>query len=193
MSPSDSLLVDRARAGDRQAFRAIVERHEADVLHLALGLLSHRHDAEDVVQEVFIRAYRSLESFRGDAGLGTWLYRITINASRDHQRREKWKAFQVSLGLSPASDRVAEGRPDADPERSALSREVNRDVARAMGRLSPAERRVFVLRQLRQLSVRETAEVLGRAEGTVKNLLFRALAKLREELRGHRLVEEGES
>ncbi|MCZ6507549.1 MAG: sigma-70 family RNA polymerase sigma factor [Acidobacteria bacterium] len=190
MSSHDLDLVARARQGDRPAFREIVDRHQADVFHLALGLLARREDAEDVVQEVFIRAYRSLKSFRGEAGLGTWLYRITMNASRDHQRRHKWMALQESLGVVPDSARWADRHPDTDPERSTASREVRRDVGRALERLSATERRVFVLRHLRQLSVRETAQVLGRAEGTVKNLLFRALRKLRAELAAHRRVEE---
>ncbi len=183
-------LVERSRHGDRQAFREIVERHQDEVFYLGLGLLRNRHDAEDLVQEVFIRAYRSLERFRGQASLGTWLYRIAVNACRDYQRRERFQALQESLGLTSDPERWVEERPDADPERAAASTELRRHVARAMRRLSPAERSVFVLRQFNQLSIRETAEVLGRAEGTVKNLLYRALQKLQKELAVYRDAEE---
>ncbi|MBZ0111951.1 MAG: sigma-70 family RNA polymerase sigma factor [Thermoanaerobaculia bacterium] len=182
----DAGLVRRAARGDRQAFRAIVERHQGRVYRLALGLLANHGDAQDVVQEVFIRAYRSLKWFRGESGLGTWLYRITLNATRDLQRRRRWVILGSSVGLVPESQELVEWRADANPERSAASRQVSRDVRRALDALSKTERRVFVLRHVEQLSVKEAAEVLGRAEGTVKNLLFRALRKLRPLLDEHR-------
>ena len=183
-------LVERAQQGDREAFRQLVESHQDDVYYLALGLLRNRNDAEDVVQDVFIKAYKSLDRFRGQSGLGTWLYRVTLNACRDHQRKGRFTALQQSLGLIPRSEaHWVEKRPDADPERSTRSGELREDIARAVGRLSPSERSVFVLRQFNQLSIRETAEVTGRAEGTVKNLLFRALRKLQEDLAIHRGAE----
>ena len=184
-------LVERARQGDREAFRVLVERHQDDVFYLALGFLRNRDDAEDVVQEVFIRAYKSLDRFRGQAGLGTWLYRVTLNACRDHQRRRRFLTLQESIGLVPrAEERWVEERAEADPERVTHAGHLRRDIARALERLTPAERSVFVLRQLQQLSIRETAEVLGRAEGTVKNLLYRALRKLQKELAVYRAAEE---
>jgi RNA polymerase sigma-70 factor (ECF subfamily) len=184
-------LVERARRGDRDAFRQLVERHQDDVFYLALGLLRNRDDAEDVVQDVFIRIYKSLGRFRGQARLSTWLYRVTLNACRDLQRKRRFTALQESLGLVPrAESRWREERADADPERAAASGEMRQDVARAVKRLSPAERDVFVLRQFNQLSIRETAEITGRAEGTVKNLLYRALRKLQKELAVYREAEE---
>ncbi len=184
-------LVERARRGGRDAFRQLVERHQDDVFYLALGLLRNRDDAEDVVQDVFIRTYKTLERFRGQARLATWLYRVTLNACRDFQRRRRFATLQESLGLVPrAESRWVEERADADPERAAASGELRREVARAVERLSPAERDVFVLRQYNQLSIRETAEITGRAEGTVKNLLFRALRKLQKELAVYREAEE---
>ena len=187
----ETKLVELARQGDRDAFRQLVERHQDDVYYLALGLLRNPDDAEDVVQDVFIRAYRSLARFRARSRLSTWLYRVTLNACRDFQRRRRFAALQESIGLVPrAESRWVEERADADPERAAASGEMRQEVARAVGRLSPAERDVFVLRQYNQLSIRETAEITGRAEGTVKNLLFRALRKLQQELAGYREAEE---
>lgn len=184
-------LVERARRGDREAFRELVERHQDDVFYLALGLLRNHDDAEDVVQDVFIRTYKKLDRFDGRSRLGTWLYRVTLNACRDHQRRRRFSQLQESIGLRPtAEDRWVERRPDADPERAAASGRLRADIAHALGRLTSAERDVFVLRQLNQLSIRETAEVTGRAEGTVKNLLFRALRRLRQELAVYRRAEE---
>lgn len=184
-------LLESARRGDRDAFRQLVERHQGDVFYLALGLVRNREDAQDVAQEVFIRAYRSLSGFRGDSGLGTWLYRVTLNACRDHHRKGRFMKLQQSLGLvAEPESRWVEERPHADPERLTAAGRLRRDLARALDRLSPAERDTFVLRQFNQLSIRETAEVTGRAEGTVKNLLFRALRKLQKELAVYREAEE---
>lgn len=184
-------LLESARRGDRGAFRRIVERHQDDVFYLALGLVRNREDAQDVTQDVFIRAYKSIGRFRGDSGLGTWLYRVTLNACRDHQRKGRFMKLQQSLGLVAEEDsRWVEQRPDADPERLTVAGQLREDLARALQRLSPAERDTFVLRQFNQLSIRETSQVTGRAEGTVKNLLFRALTKLRKELAVHREAEE---
>ncbi len=183
----ETLLVDRARQGDREAFRRLVELHRDNVYYAALGLLRNPDDAEDMVQEVFIRAYKSLDRFRGQARLGTWLYRVTLNACRDHQRKRRFVGLQQSLGLvkEPESKWVEE-RPDANPQRATASVRLRDDLGRALGRLSPAEREVFVLRQFNELSIHETAGVTGRAEGTVKALLFRAMRKLQRELAGYR-------
>ena len=184
-------LVKNACQGDRNAFRQLVERHQADVFYLALGLVRNREDAQDVVQDVFVKAYKSLSRFRGDSGLGTWLYRVTLNVCRDHQRKGRFMRLQQSLGLvAEPESRWVDERPDADPERLTASGRLREDLAQALERLSPAERDTFVLRQFNQLSIRETATVTGRAEGTVKNLLFRALRKLQQELAVYREVEE---
>lgn len=189
---AETELLDRARRGDREAFRRLVEAHQANVYYAALGLLRHSDDAEDVVQEVFIRAYKSLHRFRGRARLATWLYRVTLNACRDHQRKRRFAALQQSLGLLGDSEsRWVEERADANPERSTASLRLRDDVDEAVQRLSPSERDVFVLRQIEQLSIKQTAEVTGRAEGTVKTLLFRALRKLQKELAVYR--EPGEA
>lgn len=192
MTPEDErALVADARRGDREAFRVLVERHQSEVFYLALGLLRDRDDAQDVAQEVFIKAYRSLARFRGESRLGTWLYRLTLNACRDHQRKERFVKLQHSLGLVAEPEaRWVEERPDADPERRTAGEQLRQDLVRALGKLTPAERDTFVLRQFNQLTIRETARVTRRAEGTVKNLLFRALRKLRKELAIHARVEE---
>lgn len=187
MRNDERALVDRARDGDRDAFRAIFDAHRDAVYRLALSLTRDPDTAEDVVQDVFLKAYRSLPRFRGDAKLGSWLYRITVNADRDRRRRARLRGFQVALGLRARPEEPwVEDRPDADPERRTAGRGLRRDVARAIDRLTPAERSVFILRQLEGRSIRDAAQILGRAEGTVKNLFFRALRRLRTDLAHHR-------
>lgn len=175
-------LVERARDGDRDAFRQIVDSHKQQVFQLALGITRNHHDAEDMVQEVFLKAYKSLQRFRGQAKLSSWLYRITLNTCHDARRRVRPEISQdLESEHAPALE-VVERRPAVDPQRVSESLQIRRRVHTAMQRLTPAERSVFVLRHYNQLSTREAAETLDRAEGTVKNLLFRALHKLRGEL-----------
>ena len=187
-------LLRRAGEGDRSAFRVLVERHEANVYYLALGMTHNHHDAEDLVQEVFLKAYRHLAGFRSDSSLSTWLYRITVNAVLDQRRRKRFQIWKRSVPIEPESPalEVKETSPEADPERSAHSVRIREEVDRAIERLSPLEKSVFVLRHYNELSIREVAEVLDRAEGTIKNTLFRALAKMRRELRSRSVTLEME-
>lgn len=180
-------LVERARTGERWAFREIVESHQEKLLYLALGMTRSRQDAEDIVQEAFLKAYSSLDRFRGDASLGSWLYRITVNLCIDHRRRRRPQVPLVAAEEA-AADRgdgfpePADEHPAADPGRYAGSRSIGRRVDRAVLGLTPLERSVFVLRFYNELRLKEIARVLERSEGTVKNMLFRALRKLRREL-----------
>jgi RNA polymerase sigma-70 factor (ECF subfamily) len=175
-------LAERAAAGDRGAFRELVELHKERVFRIALGLTRNHHDAEDLVQDVFIRAYASLQRFRGDARLGSWLYRITVNAARDQHRRGVARRRHLTGSIEqPGLELVADG-PDGDPERLAASRRIRRDIDEAVLGLTESERTIFILRHDGHLTLREIAETLGRAEGTVKNLLHRAVHKLRRRL-----------
>ncbi len=180
-------LVARARAGDRDAQRQIVEQHQADVFYLALGLLGNRAEAEDIMQDVLFKALQSLGQFRGDSALGTWLYRITVNACRDHQRRRRWQWLPLTALAGHPAQR--DTTPSVDPQRHASGAELQRDLLPALDSLSGGERRVFVCRHFQQLSVAETAQVLGLAEGTVKALSSRGLHKLRTLLGAHRAPE----
>jgi RNA polymerase sigma-70 factor (ECF subfamily) len=176
-------LVKSAADGDREAFRAIVEAEGERVYRIALGLVRDHHDAEEVVQDTFLRAFRSLGRFRGDAALSSWLYRITINAAHEHRRRrQRWGRSLVAVDPLPEP---VEDRPGGDPERLAAAGSLRAEIDRALLSLSERERTVFILRHDGGLKIREIAAVLGRAEGTVKNLLFRAVRKLRTALAHH--------
>lgn len=173
----------RAQSGDRETFRRLVESEADRVYRIALGLVRDHHDAEEVVQETFLKAYRGLGRFRGEAAVSTWLYRITVNAAQDQlRRRGAWSRHRDPLDAAPE---VAEQRPLGDPERSAVARQMRAHIDRAVLAIPERERMVFVLRHDAGLKLTEIAEVLGRAEGTVKSLLFRAVRRLRTALADH--------
>jgi RNA polymerase sigma-70 factor (ECF subfamily) len=183
MELTDEACVAQARSGDPDAFRVLVERHGRALFRLAFRMTGNRQDAEDVVQESFLRAYRQLARFDERATFGTWLYRIAANCSLDAVRGRKRRAQQVDPETGDGDPVVAK-LPSAspDPERMALSSEVRDRVAEAMDELSDAERMAFVLRHFEGLGIEEVSRVLECRPGAAKHSVFRAVQKLRRAL-----------
>ena len=185
---SDWELVQRARGGDREAFRQLVERYQRKVAALALGMLRNQEDALDVVQETFTKAYQSLDRFKGDSAFYTWVYRIAHNLCVDHQRRS---AKQPHLSLD-ADDSSAPplALPDAPPPDQPFARardaEIARRVREAIAGLTPDHRAVILLRELEGLSYEEISQVLECPKGTVMSRLHYARRHLQTRLRGLR-------
>jgi RNA polymerase sigma-70 factor, ECF subfamily len=177
MELTDAALVATARAGDRDAFRALVERHSRSLFRLAYRMTGHEQDAEDVVQETFLRAYNHLSQFDGRASFGSWLYRIAANSSLDLLRFRKRSAESDidDPSLPPQSS-------GPSPERLAMSGEVRERLAEAMQELSPAERTAFVLRHFEGLSIEDVSRALDCQAGAAKHSVFRAVQKLRRAL-----------
>lgn len=179
MPESDALAVARARDGDSQAFRALVERHSRSIFRLAHRMTGNEHDAEDVVQEAFLRAYRQLDRFEARANFGTWLYRIAVNCSIDVIRKRR----EATTDDPEALDRVAAstpGRPDPpDLERVVYSAEIRQRVTAALDRLSHMERAAFVLRHFEGQSIDEIGRTLGLRANATKHSIFRAVRKMR--------------
>src|SRR5438132_3184200 len=137
-------VLARARQGDSDAFRALVERHSRSVFRLAFRMTGNEQDAEDVVQESFLRAYRQLGRFESRANFGTWLYRITANCAVDMMRARQARHDQARGDSLDEAAEVRSERPD--PERLTESAEIQRRVGDAMAALSPLERAAFTLR-----------------------------------------------
>jgi RNA polymerase sigma-70 factor (ECF subfamily) len=171
----DRPLVARAAAGDRDAFTELVKRHQSRVYNLAMALGVPRADAEDVAQDVFIRVYRGLERFRGDALFRTWLYQVTVNAARSHLASAGARAVA-------ARARDDEGAPPAEPAvddpfaRRLADRQV---IDRALATLPAEWREAVTLRDVEGLSYREIADATGAPLGTVESRIFRARQQLR--------------
>ncbi len=177
--------LDRAYKGDEEAFRELVERHSTDVFRLAYRLTGSRENAEDVVQEAFLKAYRSLHRFDGRSSFGTWLHRIAANCALDllrrveRQERSRQETPEAEDGGDPF-DRIESDEPG--PLRHTLSSEVERRLAAGLGALTPMERTAFVLRHFEERSIAEIGCALGTRTSATKQAVFRAVGKLRREL-----------
>src|SRR5258708_21300712 len=163
----DAMAVGRTRGGDREAYRVLVERHSRTVYRMSYRMMGNAHDAEEVVQEAFLRAYQKLKQFAGNANFGTWVYRIAANyaidrirqRNADEARREKpSKAGQDPLEVDPLSQ-GQDGAPS--PERLAGSAQLAERMKAALAELSPAERTAIVMRPWDGCRVEEIAAVLN--------------------------------
>ncbi len=177
----DTALPAAAQGGDMEAFAALVRIHSAEVFRLAYRLTRQRQDAEDVVQETFLRAYRRLPQFGGDAAFGTWLHRIAINCACDLLRtRQRAPGPAASLDEEPAGDLDALTSTAASPERAATSAEAQRRIDAALCGLTASERTAFLLRHVEAMPIEEIGRTLGLSQGAAKQAVFRAVRKLRQ-------------
>ena len=179
MAGGDEAFVERARQGDREAFRALVERHGRSVFRQAFRLTGNEGDAEDVVQETFLKAYRKLHDFESRANFATWLYRIAANCAYDLLRA---RARRPEDPIEVEGEPLRIVAPTPSPERLAVAEEVRRRVAAALARLTPAERTAFVLRHHEGRSIAEIGAALGLDTSATKHSVFRAVRKMREAL-----------
>ena len=176
----EAALVQRIQNGDADAFAVLMEEYQKKVYLLALRTVGNQQDAEDMTQEAFLRAYRSIHSFRGDSKLSVWLYRLTTNLCID-LLRSRGRKPTVSLTVEDNDEDTQEldvTDERYDPEEIFQRRELQRAVQRGLASLPEDYRVILVLRELEGLSYAEIGEVLGLEEGTVKSRLFRARKKL---------------
>lgn len=181
----EQALVDRAREGDTQAFTRLVEMYERKIYRLARHITQNDEDAEDVLQESFLKAYSNLSKFEGQSKFYTWLVRIAVNEALMKLRKRK-SDRTVSLDEPHETDEDSVPREIAvwedDPERKYSREELREILERAVDSLKPGFRTVFVLRDIEELSTEETAEALGISVPAVKSRLLRARLQLRERL-----------
>ena len=188
IAESDAIAVERTLAGDRDAYRVLVERHSHNVFRLAYRMTGNRHDAEEVVQEAFLRGYQKLSQFAAKSNFGTWVYRIAANYAIDRMRQRQKEAARRELPKTEAVDgmeidplsHVADEAPT--PERLAQSIELRKQMELALAALSEAERTAFVMRHWEGCGIEEIAAVLKSSSNATKNTVFRAVQKLRHAL-----------
>ncbi|THD46318.1 MAG: RNA polymerase sigma factor [Bradyrhizobium sp.] len=179
----DAVLVQRARGRDEAAIRVIMQSNNRRLYRLARGILRNDSEAEDVVQETYVRAFTHLDSFRGDSSLATWLARIAMNEALGRLRRQRPGVEWTSLAPGVLEAQIIQfplSSPPEDPEKSMAQREIQHVVEHAIDDLPEAFRIVFITRVIEGMNVEETAEILGLKPETVKTRLHRARAMLRD-------------
>ena len=187
-------LIAELCAGEEAAYEALIERFERPVFNLVNRLTGDSADVPDVVQEVFLKVFRKVGSFRGDSSLKTWVYRIAVNESRNHRRWfGRHRKQEVAIEPRPDGD---ESRQEwlPDPGRSPLELAIDHErealIEAALGQINPNFRAVLVLREIEDLDYREIAEILEVSLGTVKSRILRGREALRQRLAEYRKQEE---
>jgi len=185
-------LVRKAAGGDQEAFRELVEKYQRRVLGVVTGMLHDREAALEVTQETFIKAYRSIGGFKGDASFYTWIYRIAVNLAIDHQRREWRRPMADSVRPGSAEDggpgeslldRLRDDHPGRDPFQATTDAELRERVREAIDDLTPDHRAVILLREVEGLSYEEISQVMQCSKGTVMSRLHYARKKLQAQLK----------
>ena len=186
---NEAMLLAEARAGKTEAFITLLKQYSSRVYRLALQFTGNREDAEDVLQEVSLKAYANLREFRGDSRFYTWIVRITVNEALTRLRK-RGSEREISLDEPIETDennfmpREIESWGE-NPEQCCATSELQKILAEAMEKLEPQYRVVFTLRDIEQVSTEETAQMLGVPVPTVKSRLMRARLKMRDRLNRH--------
>jgi RNA polymerase sigma-70 factor (ECF subfamily) len=181
----DTTLVREAQRGNRAAFEELVRHYDQAVLRLALHLTGSDSDAQDVYQDAFLKAYKSIGNFRFECSFYTWIYRIVTNLCLDQLRKRQVRKEDAPVATDSEGEQydvlsqVPDGRAGANPERDLMRRELGGRINRALEKLTPRERMVFELKHYQGLKLRTVGEILNTTEETAKNTLFRATQKLR--------------
>lgn len=185
MTDLDHSLLRRLQGRDERAFNDLIDRHRDRIYNVCYRILGHKHEAEDVAQEVFITVFKTIDSFRGESKLSTWLYRIAVNHSKNRIKylarrhdRDREELDDVSVGTS---DQFG-GPAPAAPDRALEGVQLEARVAGAIRELDEEHRVVVVLRDLEELSIEEICDITGLPDGTVKSRLHRARLALRKKL-----------
>ena len=183
---ANMISLEALKAGNREAFAQLVDETSAHIYRVALQILGDDQDAEDVLQETYIKAFRALPDFEGRSSLTTWLYRIAVNEALMLVRKRKPQPISVEESTPFDAEAESEGMEIVDfcclPEGELLSSESRRFLDQAVQNLPENLRVVFVMRDLEGLSIQETAEALNLSENNVKTRLLRARLRLRQEL-----------
>jgi RNA polymerase sigma-70 factor (ECF subfamily) len=181
----DWSLVREAQSGSQAAFAQLVHAHDERVLRLALRITGSLSDAQDIHQEVFLKAFKKLECFRFECSFSTWIFRIAANTSLDHLRKHRQRKENDATKVNFEGDdydllnQVSDDRPACNPEKELLRSELGASIMCALRRLTPREQIVFDLKHLQGMKLRAISEMLNASEGSVKTCLVRATRKLR--------------
>ena len=183
----ESAILGRIRAGEPEAFEYFVRTYQRKVFRLVYTLVRNAGEADALTQDVFVKAWRAVPEFKGEASFETWLNRIAVNAVRDSVRRRKPVVAFADLAAAEETGgadlpRSVEPTDGTSPERDAFSRQIRKRIGEALEALSPRQRAIFVMKHYEERSIAEIGAATGLDDGTVKSHLFRAARKLRQKL-----------
>lgn len=178
----ENKLVNKAVKGDNSAFEALMEKHMGIIYNIALRMTANQDDAEDMTQEIMIKIFRSLGSFKGNSKFSTWIYRVAVNTCLDELKKKKNKkhlSLDAEISGDDGENQIEIKDDSPSPEKLAEQNELRDMVAAAVKLLSDEHRAVIVLRDIRGMSYSEIAGILGCSDGTVKSRISRARAQLK--------------
>jgi RNA polymerase sigma-70 factor (ECF subfamily) len=181
MPADEREVLRRVRAGDLGAIQILFEEHRTRIYRVCLLYTDSTEDAKDILQETFLRAYKSVRRFRGDSSFTTWLTRIAINLCLNLRRDRRHADLAQTDRLDQVMFNMPHSRP-AGPEESLRTRELREKIVTLVGKLPPRERMAFVLKHFEHMKIREISGLMHITEGTVKSFLHRAVVTLREGL-----------
>jgi RNA polymerase sigma-70 factor (ECF subfamily) len=200
LATDDLTLVQRVRSGDQRAFKALVERYQRKVYSIALGMLKDKEEARDVAQEAFIKVYKYLEHFKGDASFYTWIYRITVNICIDVMRRKgNVKSDHVEFDETIATDTAEANigalgtRLGTNPQKSMLRKELAEKIQAALAEVPEKHRAILLLREVEGMSYEDLSRTLGIPKGTVMSRLFHARLKVQKILNEYLVLDESKA
>lgn len=182
MTWTDEELVARSKTGDTESFNQLVKRWERPIFALAYRTLGREEDARDVTQETFLRAFRALSGFKGDAKFSSWLYRIALNLCRDWMRKERRAPLVAVPDGVDVEQLAADQGPTETVEDLAARAELGREVARAMAFLPEEQRQAIILKEYHGLTFQEIADLMRCPLSTVKTRVYQGLSTLRKQL-----------
>jgi len=200
LATDDLTLVKRVRGGDQRAFKLLVERYQRKVYAVALGMLKDKEEAMDVSQEAFVKVYKYLDHFKGDASFYTWLYRITVNICIDVIRKRQSAGGEavefdetMPMDVSEANIGALGSRLGTNPQKSALRRELAEKIQEALATVPEKHRAILLLREIEGMSYEDLSRTLDIPKGTVMSRLFHARAKVQKILSQYLELDEAKS
>jgi RNA polymerase sigma-70 factor (ECF subfamily) len=200
LATDDLTLVKRVRSGDQRAFKLLVERYQRKAYAVALGMLKDKEEAMDVSQEAFVKVYKYLDHFKGDASFYTWLYRITVNICIDVIRKRQSAGGEavefdetLPMDVSEANIGALGSRLGTNPQKSALRRELAEKIQEALATVPEKHRAILLLREIEGMSYEDLSRTLDIPKGTVMSRLFHARAKVQKILSQYLELDEAKS
>lgn len=191
MEKEEESLIRKAQRGNLQAFEKLVHDYDTKIMQLIFNMVNDTEDAKDLYQEVFIKAFRSIKTFRFRSEFYTWLFRIAINTCINFRKRNTYRQHESIDNYWDENDRnwkINLTAGDGNPEQHFIRKELNNQIQQSINQLSAKQRSVFVLKHYHGYKLKEIADIMNCSEGTVKNYMFRAVQKLKESLKDYQQI-----